>query len=249
MLKKTKVVMLPTNQKANICKDYSRNNQPLQYSKNGWSIYSEYEPFDYFHLYFISNEEIKEGEWVFYPNHKNLKIFQTSNHPFLNPTYVNGDIKRSIAFKIIASTDKSLEVVSKGINPVYEKLPEPSQSFIEKYITEYNVGRQIKEVMVEYEEYNWYPIDNEFAEILYRIKVAKDNTITIKRAKDTYTQAEVDDMLNRQTAETTAQMLKMFKGYKSREEVIKLLNKMGHDLKGHHPLSITEYKQWIEQNL
>ena len=63
--------------------------------------------------------------------------------------------------EVLATTDKSLEISN---NLDYNQLlpnrkdfrfylPQPSQQFIQKYIEEYNKGREIKEVLVEYEEY------------------------------------------------------------------------------------------------
>ena len=50
--------------------------------------------------------------------------------------------KDELAKKIIATTTDSSLV-----------LPQPSKQFIQKYVEEYNKGREIKEVLVEYEEY------------------------------------------------------------------------------------------------
>ena len=41
--------------------------------------------------------------------------------------------------------------------------------------------------------------------------------------KDTYTQDEVNELLDRQTSIVTAQMLEKYKGYVSREELIRLV--------------------------
>ena len=46
---------------------------------------------------------------------------------------------------------------------------------------------------------------------------------TIKEVKDSYTQEEVDRMLDEQASKTTAEMLEKFKDYKSRDEVIENL--------------------------
>lgn len=42
--------------------------------------------------------------------------------------------------------------------------------------------------------------------------------------KETYTKEEVDELLNKNTAEITDMMLKKYEGYKSKDEVAKLLN-------------------------
>ena len=93
--------------------------------------------------------------------------------------------------KIIATTDISLV---KEYN-----LPEPSQSFIQKYIEEYNRGNIITDVLVEYDSHPtigkiidniaYTGMDIEFLKIN-----PKNNTITIKKAKDSYTREEVIEL-------------------------------------------------------
>ena len=95
------------------------------------------------HLYILSDEEIKEGDWRIETNINSPNY----NKPFIahnEENYINSvracNNYQSIK-KIIASTDKSLN------------LPEPSPSFIHKYIEEWNKGNRISEVNVLYEEY------------------------------------------------------------------------------------------------
>ena len=66
----------------------------------------------------------------------------------------------------------------------------PSDSFISKYIEEYNKGNQITDVLVEYKwnggragDYKMIP------------KIDSDNTITIKKVKDSYSREEVINLL------------------------------------------------------
>ena len=88
--------------------------------------------------------------------------------------------------EILSSTDVSLG------------LPQPSQQFIEKYIEEYNRGNIITDVFVEYE--------NKFDEYGYDIIKSilkinpKDNTITIKKVKETYTREELYQILEKYTS-------------------------------------------------
>ena len=58
--------------------------------------------------------------------------------------------------EVLATTDTSLKIDNPNYDIgrlAYITLPQPSQQFIEKYIESYNKGREIKEVLVEYEEY------------------------------------------------------------------------------------------------
>ena len=80
-----------------------------------------------------------------------------------------------------------------------ENLPQPSQQFIQKYIEEYNKGNVITDVLVEYElvsneEYflNTINPDDDVPYFDERLKInSKDNTITIKKVKDSYSREEV----------------------------------------------------------
>ena len=79
------------------------------------------------HLYILSDDKIKVGDWI----------------TDTNKVYEAPEIDAFIGFKkIIASTDISLE------------LPQIPQSFINTYIEEYNNDNIIDEVNVEYIYYN-----------------------------------------------------------------------------------------------
>jgi hypothetical protein len=108
--------------------------------------------------------------------------------------------------EILATTDSSLklyesETIAKSagfsLNTDDICIPSIPQSFIDKYVSEYNKGNKIEEVMVEYEEYescnpitgntgNWY---------CGNIKLNPDNTINIQSIKDSWTRDEVISIL------------------------------------------------------
>jgi hypothetical protein len=113
------------------------------------------------HLYFTTDEKIKEGDW-FYNGMNKIVVKATNRY---------SEMKNPIPHrKIIATTDPKLKLLNeeglKGMNELhvlstyskapkswYNYLPQPSQAFIEKWIKEYNKGNIISEVMVDYEEY------------------------------------------------------------------------------------------------
>ena len=109
--------------------------------------------------------------------------------------------------EVLATTDESLEPRNLyGNSGLFKtKLPQPSQQFIQKYIEEYNRGNIITDVLVEYLEnytleYYESAIENkrlaQKTNIKETLKVnPKDNTITIKKAKDGYTREEVVKLL------------------------------------------------------
>ena len=259
--KKCKVLLLPTNEKAVNTKEYQLllSNSLFWTSKidikrytGGWFFLNNssnpnsyaitvpnVENFKHQHLYIISDDEIKGGDW-FYNIHS--KIVGRAAFDFG---------KDDLAKKIIATTDTSLNETDRFNGKLWENLlPIPSQQFIEKYIEEYNKGQQITECLVEYEEiypehFTYNPNEN----VINRLKVDKNNTITIKKVKNSYTQEEVDRMLDEQASKTTAEMLEKFKGYKSRDEVIENLKTMHINLYGAGIYELEQVDNWIKENL
>lgn len=146
------VVMIATNTKTviQLDKDYNLLSIiPLQI-RNSQDYQGQ-------HLYILSNEEIKEGDWGHYRN----RIFQITK----------GDNELfHLAKKIIVTTDESLGnmvsylKIGKAMKGNWKALSQPSESFIKKYIEEYNKGNVITKVLVHL-----------------------NNQITIKKVKNTWT--------------------------------------------------------------
>lgn len=128
--------------------------------------------------------------------------------------------------KIIATTNSKLSTTSRT------EIPQPSPKFIEKYIEEYNKGNQITEVLVEVEinyEQNLQNTDRFTKEEdiplieSASLKLDSQNQITIRKQKDNW----------------------------NKEEVIKLIDKLGYDLSplgGRNEYSKIKSK-WIKENL
>ena len=162
------VVMLATNEKSKLYISWNEMRFGAEITPT-----RDYQPY---HLYFLSDEEIKEGDWVL--ETLNKVIFQVKGK--------SNDYKNSTFKKIIATTDRELRNGGQVC-----KLPQPSQLFLEKYVEEYNKGNQIKKVMVEYEN-QYYDGEQWF----YKVKVnSKDNTITIRKVKDSLSREEVEYLL------------------------------------------------------
>jgi|SRR6478735_6078187 len=172
MLKKCKVVMLPTNEKANSLKGYLDLDLLFKFQKEYKTISAEKNITGHFHLYFLSDDKIEKGDWLY--NHYSSKAVKFSGEP--NHFLLDKNCK-----KIIATTDTSLFTHQRETPSLPERvfyLPQPSQQFIEKYIEEYNKDNIFTDVMIEYENNN--------------LKInPKDNTITIKRIKDNWNKEEV----------------------------------------------------------
>ena len=134
------------------------------------------------HLYVLSDDEIKEGDW-----------FYNIYSKIVGRAAINFG-KDELAKKIIATTNPLLKIeidgnrgdllpdVSFDIN-----LPQPSQQFIQKFVEEYNKGNIITDVLVEYElisneEYfgNTVNPDNDVPYFDEKLKInPKDNSLNI----------------------------------------------------------------------
>lgn len=155
------LIILPTTNKSSIGLNKSTNR-----------LYTAHEAVHHemHHLYVLSDEEIKEGDYHFKTT--NGKI---GNYPLNSVNPNKGRYK-----KIIATTDKYLNYCSScgdmGCHLCLNKgLPQISNSFIEHFVSEYNKGNVITKIMVEYE-------DNLF--------INRNNNIIIKLFKSNETREE-----------------------------------------------------------
>lgn len=196
MFKKCKVVMLPTNEKAIRPLIVNPSTGKMEISEWLGKTFdypaSEYQKVGYktSHLYFLSDEEIKEGDWMYNPERE----------PSILQCVGKGSLRgweKIIATTAIICTGYSKET-SKTFND-YSYLPQPSRSFIEKYVEEYNKGNLITEVMVEYNLMNKgydKPEDYPYQECEILKVNPKDNTITIRKVKDSWNRKEVIALLH-----------------------------------------------------
>ncbi len=211
--------MLPTNGKAEIFSKYEHNYE----SKSGYKLFNDSKglnllsTFTYHHLYILSDDKIEENNYYFDGNMIQIADKSANRDP---KWYLRN------AKKVIATTD--IICIGKESSKIgdYKYLPQPSQSFINKYIEKYNKGEIITEVMVEFvdngeeewmgDDYNGGPFWNEKIELKIN---SKDNTITIKTTKDSW----------------------------NREEVIQLIRTF--DMMKGKDITTVEFDNWIEQNL
>lgn len=196
MKKSAQVVMLPTNEKTNIWLDNFGTG--LYNSPTGATgvIYQ--------HLYILSDEEIKEGDW--YIDDCNLiRQFIISDKEYWE---VRKDYK-----KIIATTDSSLVYNHKELHEVqavimessyHKSLPQPSQDFLKVFVEEYNKGNVITEVMVEYDYDSYSTKADGKLTADFKLKInPKDNTININMPKDSWSREEVIELIQKYSKECT----------------------------------------------
>jgi len=161
-VKKAKVIMLPTEDKSNIL--LHKQNRSLFYTQV--PIKEDMLLDNPQHLYFTSDDEIKEGDW-YIDDTDTIRKSLTSDKNYWEV--------RKNEVKIIATTDTKLGYFQREPkSPYFEQLPQIPQSFIEKYV---KLGG-IDEVNVEYEHDDTVPYPK------LRLKVDSHNTITIHPIKD-----------------------------------------------------------------
>jgi hypothetical protein len=144
------------------------------------------------HLYILSDEWVNKGDY-FYGTNKLLGegIFQCDKGLTDDGYPISGQNYFTDCKKVIASTNTNLMVGFKDGSGFYT-MPLIPQSFIDKYVSEYNKGHKIEEVLVEYEmadggnstsdEWGWV--------------INSDNTINTKPTKDFWTRDEVCYLLH-----------------------------------------------------
>lgn len=201
-----------------------------------WMIYGKPQ-----HLYVTYNDEIKEGDFVIvtldnFHLAKILKIDVVNNMFVVELFDFNGAkirVFKSEIKKIIATTD-NIQVADYDnyhldYNPS-KHLPEPSQSFIEKYIKEYNKGNVITDVLVEYE----------------RTYLGKSKIGVAPSGQPTYINEGYSDWFLKVNPKDNTINIKPTKTGWNRNEVIELIHQYSTDIHLYDP----EYcDKWIEKNL
>jgi hypothetical protein len=173
---KANVVMLPTDGTSSIARD----KEGLHYAKNyGFDLFDIKNNFQHTnrqHLYFTTDEEIKDGDWVYDSQYQ--KVYEA--------TYVVIHNMKTLEYpylkKVVATTDTSLKV-SKFSTGVFSDLkyllPTPSPEFIKAYIK-----NPIFEVLIEV----GFETHTELKDY-YKIKTNSLNQITVKMVQETKEEA------------------------------------------------------------
>jgi len=198
--KRVQVIILSTSNIVNSLKGYEDTSLLFKYQKEYKTIDAEKPYVCNYHLYIISDDEIKGDSYVYSP-FTNTIIQLAIDIKFIPKDW----IKNNGYKKVIATTDSSLKIFGgKGdICDLYYNLPQPSQQFIKKYIESYNKSEVITDVLVEYENIQTtkkedYQYRNGSSNLNYEDKLKinpKDNTITIKKLKDSWNREEVHNLM------------------------------------------------------
>lgn len=214
---KCKVVMLPTEKASKII--LNLKTKSLSYGREISEEFVRYGE-ELQHLYILSDEEIKEGQWRL-----NLET-----NSFIKVYYydaIDCKLNPKKFKKIIATTDPELKIDIQRDAFVETNcpLPRPSDAFLKAYCEKGGIS----EILVEYEYF-----ENDTSECIgmdsepngipfngFTLKVAPDNTITIKPVKDSWNKEEMSQVVK------------------------KALYDLAYSVKHHNG----EVDKWIEQNL
>lgn len=205
------------------------------------------------HLYILSSEEIKEGEdlikGAWYVN-----TFREFGKPFQNDNLSNNGYLK----KVIATTNESLDINIWQGNKSF--IPRPSDDFIKAFVEKQG---KINKVLVEYE--NHFTLGNymntcivcqkQFSntdkhwkycqEHSIKLKVAPDNTITIRAIQEVYVSKKVlPFVIEALGFDPTKEKEKTSW---NREEVVEILKKFDIEMGDTH--GPTTRNKWIEENL
>ena len=152
----------------------------------------------YQHLYITSDDKIKDGDWCILFDDFGSVMSTPQQYLKTKAHVLNSGLK-----KIIATTD-SLYVQDyfwNGFDAGVKRLPQPTQSFIQKYVDEYNKGNIITKVLIEMVELDSQDYHAEIdyfgktdIKLEYALKVNSSNEITIKKVKDSWTREEVVEL-------------------------------------------------------
>lgn len=195
--KRAKVIMLPTKEKLETGftsgGDYyydNKNSSMGVLNKEGTRVYKH-------HLYFITDDEIKEGDWFINDD----GLWKCSGG--IIPTGLNPN-------KVVATTDKLLQrkdvvgkndIVGYNFNNLY--LPKPSQAFIEKYCDKEGIDEVNIEVDIICDESNE---DKSNLYLLSKLKVDPNhNTVTIHPIKTTWSREEIEEIIHKYSVEINEQ--------------------------------------------
>ena len=170
---KAKVIMLPTKKAENVSRDLllcikSYKDNTLTYDtdegikgqlKMGVSLYAKDDFYQSQHLYVVSDEHPHQGNWCI----TNYGIDQVNSVGSGGIRYFNKlsmcwnkhEFESAGVKKIIGITDKDLwskTLIEDTQTFLNKPLPTVSNSFINKYIEQYNAGTPIVDVLVEFNE-------------------------------------------------------------------------------------------------
>lgn len=129
------------------------------------------------HLYIISNEEIKEGDWFVLRNKEIKKCYKAINQYEVSYDLVENQYdleSRAFCKKIIATTNPELWRFEFS----EDRVAKIGIDFVERFVKEWNKGNKIEKVMVEYESV-WFEGDDNPNNCKEELKLRSNGTVII----------------------------------------------------------------------
>ena len=219
--KECKIVMLPTNEKSHIY--HIVNVDKLRYvtgiHKEDLEQFPNQSNTQNQHLYILSDDEIKEGDYLISITGNILKC----NNPHRK------EIQLHSIGKIIATTDSFLN------------LPQPSQAFIKKYCES---NGEIDKVMVAYYQQYYHSINDEDNGTNSWTKISKEEFEIKSSKRDYFDEFDFKEWLKTNSKNEVS--ISPVKSSWTKEEVYDLVNKFSFK---YTKLTSRETILWLEENL
>lgn len=227
------IIMLATEkaQKNSLC--LTAGSKLILLDGKDWETVNNVAGFRPQHLYILSDEEIKEGDWVLtkkYNNPVKANKFIKSIGWYYSNTLVNDICPGK---KIIATTDEYISrentYTNKYLFDTIYLLPTPSDDFLRVYVEKQG---KIDKVLVEYVGYGFkrFDLEGKPRRAGYQLKVVPDNTITIKPIQE------------EKTSWSRKEVIQLFSKYQY--DYAQWVLRMENDING-KPIPI----KWIKENL
>ena len=143
---KRQLVMLPTQEGSYLSK---RRNGKLEYYYCPETSYVTDSEYTNQHLYVLGGDSIRAGEPYMWMDNKAISTATTNDLIHLSKHLKEGHIK-----PILATTDRELynRIPMNGGHFLNASLPKLRDSFVSKFMEQYNKGNVLTDVMVEYED-------------------------------------------------------------------------------------------------
>lgn len=186
------VIMLPTEKESRIT-SLRKNRIEFLLELHDFPMIRQ-KPLHSYHLYILSSEEIKEGDW--YYNSSSKTIHQSNGIEIFDYRK-----DKQVNWKIIASTNSELKEENVLCNDI--PLPRPSDDFLKDFVKAQ--GKGFDKVLVEYEKYckdiscgkNSCYLTGKCENLSIKIKISPDNTVTIRSLQEEKTSWSREELIDR----------------------------------------------------
>ncbi len=206
----------------------------------------------YQHLYIISDEEIKEGDWVIMNNKWIVQLYEIENG-YAGIRNDVGSTHISNCKKIIATTDN---ICTNTQEEHYTRnwLPQIPESFVNVFVDSYNKNEVINKVDLETEiSSEWLkenpPFSKNHTKPYYSIKVRTDNTVIIHPSEENQLEIKLFKVQRDLKAATSLidQLSEYITYLYTKEDIVNLISKFNIELAAEVNNFVRD--KWIKENV